>query len=363
MPQNEKQSTLQLLGPTKRAALAETLRKVATEHHQALAVEVLGEKAAGVSPREIQEMIAAGTLDPNKLGGFKVPGTNLDMFEFVARVARMLERAPISQQAQMRRWPLSKWASQVGDVAPKAPPKQAQLPSGSIRIQTPETGMGGDTPTDAIGKPIEAPSWMGPSDRAAYGQAQHRAGSFARGLGNRVGDDLEAAIAEVWEGDTISEEIRPLLRTKRVEQIREAVSGALATHRDPRKLASDLGHATGNWSHNWERVAKTELQDVLNEGTAISAVQHLGIEAQIARIPESDACEDCLRLFLDADGYPTVWKVSDLAAQGNNVGKPRAQWVATIRTVHPHCQCGTVTVPAGFYATRTGALRRVETKT
>ena len=347
----------QLLGPAKRAALQEALARLARQHHTALAVELFGADAVGLSAAELDELIATGAVDATKLGGFRVPGTNYDIFEFVARVARLLEATPIPEQAQMRRWSLRQWSTAVGKAAPSLQQKQ-HTPPGAVFVTTSGSSQTLSPPSAQQLSSTEAPTWMGAPDRAAWQQARVRGGEFCRGLGNRVGDDLEAAIAEAWSGEEIVGEVQPQLRADRVEQIREAVADALGTHRSSAKLASDLGHAAGNWAHNWRRIAETELQGALNEGVVLAALEDDGPGALIARVPETDACEDCERVFTGEDGDPLVWVAQDLIANGTNVGKPRKAWQATIWPVHPHCRCGTLSVPPGYRVTRSGALRR-----
>lgn len=345
----------QLLGPAKREALADAMARIAKQHHDALAVELFGVQAAGLGAAELESLIEQGRIDPDKLGGFRIPGTPFDVFEFVARVARLLEGSPIEQQIQMRRWSLPQWVAAIAASPPMA--ASVPLPAGAVYVGAPGDGLlQPDVPASAAG---DAPAWMGAADRAAYWQARRRGADFCRGLGNAIAEELEDAVAEKWAGEDIVAEVQPRLRAERVEQIRAAVGDAIATHRDPRKLASDLGHATGNWAHNWQRVAETELQGALNEGAVLAALDRVGPGAQIARVPESEACEDCERVFLGDDGTPIVWPVAELIGNGTNVGRKRAQWRATIWPVHPRCRCGTLTVPAGYTPTRGGALRRV----
>jgi hypothetical protein len=51
-----------------------------------------------------------------------------------------------------------------------------------------------------------------------------------------------------------------------------------------------------------------------------------------------------------------VFLVSDLVANGVNVGRVRAQWLPTVFPMHPKCRCDTLYVPNGYKVTPTGAL-------
>lgn len=358
MPQNDRPPLEQLLGSTKRAALAEALTQVARQHHDALALELFGAQAAGLTSDALAELVDAGLVDPDKIGGFHIPGTDFDIFEFVARVARYLEAAPVAEQAKMRRWSLAQWSKAV-QTAPAPPTPSSRAPSaipGGVHVTLPTyTAPPSGAQVPLVG---EAPAWMGPAERGAWLHARERAASFCRGLGNRVADDLDAALAEAWRGEEIVAEVQPRLRSERVQQISDALADALATHRSADRMAADLGRATGNWSHNWQRIAETEMQGALNEGVVLAAVEDEGPGALVARVPETDACEDCLRVFLDDEGDVRVFRAAELIANGTNVGKRRADWQPTIWPVHPRCRCGTLSVPEGYRVTRSGALRR-----
>jgi len=178
-------------------------------------------------------------------------------------------------------------------------------------------------------------------------------------LGNEAAGDIETRLLERWEGEDIVQEVDPTKRGEVIDVIRDQTAHAIATHMDSGQLARDLAHVTKNYVHNWKRIAQTELQGAMNEGIVLDAVDAYGADAQIAGIPESDACEHCKRVFLGPDGLPVVYPVQELVANGTNVGRPAKEWVATVWPIHPHCRCSRQPVPAGFYVTEYGGLRRI----
>jgi hypothetical protein len=208
--------------------------------------------------------------------------------------------------------------------------------------------------------PGEPPEWLSASERESVAQAKERAGDYCRGLGNAVAEDLEQTVAEVWSGEDILQEVQPTKRSRRLDIIRAKVAEAMTTHRDADQLARDLADATGDFGHNWKRIARTELQSVYNEGVLIAAAKVYGTATRIARIPESGACPHCKRLLLGEDGNPIVWRAEVLIANGVNVGRKPVDWKATVFAIHPHCFCGTISVPPGdFYVTPAGAIRKI----
>jgi hypothetical protein len=183
--------------------------------------------------------------------------------------------------------------------------------------------------------------------REAWIQAKVRAGEYARGLGSVIRQWPNDVEREVWAGESIVTEVDAETRRAKRQAIRDLTAQAIEKRWTPEKLASELGHKTQEWSRNWNRIAATELQNAHNEGVAITALRNDGTEARVARIPESNACADCKRLFLDGEGKPLIWPLAELLANGTNVGKPRADWLPVLTVVHPRCRCSVFALPPG----------------
>lgn len=374
------------VGLLKAKALAKAVSDMIRAHFDAFVVELVGAAASGLTPERLTELLQAGVLDQNKLGGLKIPGmkADLDPFSFVLGAAQVFERAENPIQRQMAAWTLPAWKQHIDTMLEARQWVQPDLPiGGRIVVEAqdhPELRMPEPPVPPAVPPPPPAPpalppsgadeppaipedvppAWLAPTEQAAWTQAKTRAGEYARGLGNRAASDLESVVAEVWAGEDIVQEVLPGKRSERLQLVRDLVANAVESHRDPAQLARELADATGDYAHNWSRIAETELQAVFNEGCVIGAIQVYGAEARIARVPESDACEDCKRVFTDGEtGRPIVWPVKDLIANGVNVGRKRDQWLASVYPCHPRCKCGTITVPPGpFYVTKHGAIRR-----
>lgn len=192
--------------------------------------------------------------------------------------------------------------------------------------------------------------------REAWIQAKVRAGEYARGLGSVIRQWPNDVEREVWQGEAIVTEVDAETRRRKRQAIRDLTAQAVTERWTPEKLASELGHKTQEWSRNWNRIARTELQAAHNEGVAISALRADGPEARVARIPESNACADCKRLFLDEEGKPRIFTVAELAANGTNVGRKRADWLPSLYPLHSQCRCSTMAIPNGMTLNANGRL-------
>jgi hypothetical protein len=177
-----------------------------------------------------------------------------------------------------------------------------------------------------------------PWDKYALEYAKRRAAVYIRGLGNRIGTSLE----------TLAIETEREIRQNLMRRIRREVSSAIIRRDTARQLASAIGRETGDWSRNLDRIARTELQEAHQHGWAAHFRATTGDETVVAKRVDDDACDDCKRLYLEADGRPRLFTLEELEGNGTNVGLHRSQWQAVIGTVHPYCHCQIIRVPAGF---------------
>jgi hypothetical protein len=185
---------------------------------------------------------------------------------------------------------------------------------------------------------------LDPWDKYALDYARQRAGIYIRGLGNRLGTNLE----------TLAIETERQVRQNLMRRIRRQVSEAIIRRDTARRLASSIGRDIGDWSRNLDRIARTELQFAHQNGWAAHYRATTGDDTTVAKRVDDDACDDCKRLFLEPDGRPRIFTLEELEANGTNVGKKRNAWEATVGPVHPYC------FPPGTMVSTTGGSRPIE---
>lgn len=186
------------------------------------------------------------------------------------------------------------------------------------------------------------PPKLSPQETAARDYVQRHATEFIKGLGNTVARDFT----------TIAIENDAELKAKFQQAIKEEIDINIA-HRDQwRKAASEMGHKTGDWARDFKRIAATEKQGAFQEGFTAGLIEREGDPETIfvSKIPNPDACKDCVRLHLTAGqgSNPKIFKLSTLMQNGTNVGKKRQDWSAVVGTIHPWCSCDLIHVPAGW---------------
>ena len=306
------------------------ISRLIQDHHDAFRVQLLGGQA-GITPGRIRQLIDNGTITTEQLDGFRVPGldNNVDYYEYVHMVSRVFDDTPPELRHELRRWTPEQWGAAIDTKyeqvwqAPRPEPVGGEVvfERPGVELETAVT-----TPT--------APEYLAQNEAFAYEAAIERAGVYAK----RLGETME-------------------------EELGQFVADAIADHDDPEVLSLEIMRRTDDWEHNWERVARTEIQGAYNEGRVMSAINNYGTEAQIAKVTETGACSACRSLYRDGENNPKVFTVAALLANGSNVGRSRASWVPTIWPAHPNCRCDTMVVPPGLVVGSYGELRLPEEMT
>ena len=129
--------------------------------------------------------------------------------------------------------------------------------------------------------------------------------------------------------------IRKLIQKKAEDAVKYRQSAA--------KMASELGHATEDWERDWLRISYTVLQNAYNYGRARAIFRDHGEDAEVYFDVLTGACKHCKELYLtdpgDENSQPIIFKLKDIIANGNNIGRKAADYLPTISPVHPYCRC------------------------
>jgi hypothetical protein len=175
-------------------------------------------------------------------------------------------------------------------------------------------------------------------EKRAIDMAQHSAGQYAVGLGNRI---EQATGNIIYEADAD-------LRSQMREEIQDLTAENIARRESVRKLKSNLGWATKDWARDWDRIAVTEKHRAMQRGQADHIAKRYGDDARVFVRPNPGACVNCLRLYVGPDGNPRIFQLSTLEENGTNFGKKAADWLPVLPPAHPNCQGNLSRIPAGW---------------
>lgn len=127
--------------------------------------------------------------------------------------------------------------------------------------------------------------------------------------------------------------IRKIIQKKAEDAVKYRQSAA--------KMASELGHATKDWERDWLRISYTVLQNAYNYGRARAIFRDHGEDAEVYFDVLTGACKHCKRLYLtdpeDENSQPIIFKLKDIIANGNNIGRKVEDYLPTIGPIHPYC--------------------------
>ena len=175
------------------------------------------------------------------------------------------------------------------------------------------------------------------ASQASLGNAQTEASSWLRKLGEKVASQFISIVSDAdrrWRskmlstvGDTLKESIE---RKKSIGEIKTA-----------------LGQNVGEWTKDWERIAVTEKVRAMNQGVADQYREEFGDPFVFVR-PGPEACPQCKKHYLGSDGFPKIFLLSKLEANGTNVGRKQREWQPVVPPQHPSCGCVLVRIPPGW---------------
>jgi hypothetical protein len=124
----------------------------------------------------------------------------------------------------------------------------------------------------------------------------------------------------------------------------QAVYGLLRDKDQHHKyLGNALKESVDQWSNRWKLIVNTELARASNYG-ALDAILHNNQgkepgEIVVYKIGPRDGavCDECRRFwYLEDFQTPRVYRLSELLANGTNIGRKRRDWKPTIDNTHPN---------------------------
>lgn len=133
--------------------------------------------------------------------------------------------------------------------------------------------------------------------------------------------------------------------------LRDEIAHGLQEKQTVRMIANEIAHKTGDWSRDFDRIVAYTSTLAFEEGKAAMILRNSGEDDPIVyKSVFAGACKHCIRLFLTAGigSQPRLFKLSQLKANGTNIGRKQADWLPTLGPVHPYCRCILNYLPKGY---------------
>jgi hypothetical protein len=186
-----------------------------------------------------------------------------------------------------------------------------------------------------------------------------------RGLADDIQDGLFRKLSQATGKVVTEAQVRGTI----VDKVQLGVEANSSYQTVAKELVGDLKEQ----KRSWTRVASTEMHSARQRGVAQTIRAGEGIyqdadgdDSRVAVVPAGDACDDCVRLYIEG-GKPKIFRLSELMAnEGTNYIRPWRQNAGpVVPPLHPNSVVGYATVEGNtLAATRmsyTGQIREVKT--
>ena len=227
----------------------------------------------------------------------------------------------------------------------------------------------GDTATTWLAEVKRNPVPMTTTEVRAAKYANRKAAQYVSGLGSRAAASVNSIL--INEDARLSHKFRTSIRDAVAANFGDSDAQQRMEDRGIKdgkpedfydnafrgtvnRLRSDIGHASGQWRRDLDRIARTEVTEAWNQGQADEwdrmavdqATENKAppIETRVYRVPSPTACPACLRLYTEG-GFPRVFHLSALQANGTNYKVKRAEWKPVVGATHPFCVCDIQRLP------------------
>jgi hypothetical protein len=197
----------------------------------------------------------------------------------------------------------------------------------------------------------------------AYTRTQAKVADSVVPMGQRKGalDFLERMFARYAEkaGTDLKTDVAGIVEASFMPVFDKDEGGQIyGLIKDPKKWGKHLGEAlhgkVDNWRHRWSTIVKTELARASNWG-AVDAILHNNPDKEPEEIHvfkagpnDGDTCEACRKFWFTDGGKFKVYRLSELMANGTNIGRKAREWEATVDPTHPHCRHLMVEMRPGY---------------
>jgi hypothetical protein len=156
--------------------------------------------------------------------------------------------------------------------------------------------------------------------------------SHLKNLGNKIGSDVKNIL--------LDQENKHRLKNQKL--IRKELITAVRDRTDFKEVMLNLGHKTDDWMRDWDRIVQTELHTAYEEGRADDIQRNSKSDDPLVfKHVLPTACRHCIKAYL-TDGLgskPRIFKLSELRANGSNIGRKQQDWLPTLDSLHPWDRC------------------------
>lgn len=133
------------------------------------------------------------------------------------------------------------------------------------------------------------------------------------------------------------------------EDIKHELSEGISKRQSVQSIVSNLHHKTGDWQRDYGRIVETEMNTIFQMGRAEALEQKYGEDVEVFKSVYPQACRHCIKAYLTSGlgSQPKIFLLSELQANGTNIGRKVADWKPIVGSHHPFCRCNLNHHPKG----------------
>lgn len=132
--------------------------------------------------------------------------------------------------------------------------------------------------------------------------------------------------------------------------IRRELRSGLAKRQSYKEIAQELGNKTGDWARRWDRIVQYQGHLAFQEGkAAVIERKFPDKDPEVYKTVYPGACKHCIKAYLTEGlgSEPKIFNLSELKANGTNIGRKVEDWLPVLGPMHPFCRCDLFYVESG----------------
>lgn len=176
-------------------------------------------------------------------------------------------------------------------------------------------------------------------EMAAVKHIRRSLATHVRGIGGKMDKGTHEVLVEADQD----------LRRRLAATVKRELIRGIEKRKSIAEIVNKLRKSTKESARDWQRVVATELNNAFQEGKLTTIMKaNKGRDPRVFKRVKKSACAECKSAYLTKSGKPRVFKLSELLANGSNVGRSSDDRRASVESHHPWCQCELQEMPSGF---------------